>query len=117
MPHRGTIKAINLNEVGAGTTSGVFEIYDSEAAAKFLVGSSSLSAVEGGEADAHSITDGEVTITGGQYRANNLDIPYINRDGTPTNPVKRLWMRINLSGSGTKQMSLSMTIEPATMNS
>ncbi len=128
VPHRGTIKAINLNELG-GASLGVFEIYDSQNAAAVFApvlgyGSSSSSVassvssedVEGGDPAAHSITAGEVAIEDGQYRANNLDIPYINRDGTPTNPVRRLWMRINLAGAGIKTISLGMTIEPAPLN-
>jgi len=121
VPHRGTIRAINLNELG-GASAGIFEIYDSQAAAAVLGGAGSSSSsvssdqVEGGDPAAHSITAGEVAIAGGQYRANNLEIPYINRDGTPTNPVRRLWMRINLEGAGTKTVSLGMTIEPAPLN-
>lgn len=114
VPHRGTIKQINLQQQGAAD-GGVFEIYDSEAAAKSLVGSSSSSAIEGMEPAAHSITDGEVAITSGAYRA-SVDIPYINRDGTPTNPVRRLWMRINITGSGTKNFSLGMLIEPSDLS-
>lgn len=111
VPHRGTIKNINLQQQGAAL-NGVFEIYDAEAAAKVFVGSSSSSAIEGGEPATHSITDGEVTITSGAYRA-AVDIPYINRDGSPSNPERHLWMRINVTGSGPQTFSLSMLIEPS----
>lgn len=123
VPHRGTIRGINLQQLD-GTADGVFEIYDSENAAKSVTteGLSSVSslsssyAIEGGNAAAHSITDGEVTISGGAYRANDLNIPYINRDGSPSNCIRRLWMRINMEGSGDTTMALSMTIDPSDIN-
>jgi hypothetical protein len=111
VPHRATIQSINLNEVGGGTTGGSFEIYDSEPAALYRLGSASASEVEGGEEEAHSITNGAITITAGAYSARNLNIAYVNRDGTFTNPVRRLWMRVLLTGSGTKLFSLGMTLE------
>lgn len=111
VPHRATIRSLNFNEVGSGTTGGSFEIYDSKPAGLFELGSASAAEVEGGEATAHSITNGAITLSSGAYSARNLDIPYVNRDGTATNPVRRLWMVVNLSGSGTKLFSLGMTIE------
>lgn len=114
VPHRGIIQAINLQQQG-GADNGVFEIYDSEAAAKALAGSSSSdsSGISGAEPETHSITNGEVAISAGAYRANNLSIPYINRDGTPTNAIRKLWMRMAVTGSGNLAFSLSMIIEPA----
>ena len=114
VPHRGMIQAINLQQQ-EGADDGVFEIYDSEAAAKSLTGSSSSdsSGISGAEPATHSITNGEVTISGGAYRANNLSIPYINRDGSPTNAIRRLWMRMAVESSGNLKFSLSMIIEPA----
>ena len=102
VPHRAIIKAINFSEVGGGSTGGAFELYDSEPPT-----------ADGNGHDAHSLTDGEITFSGGSYRGQQLDIPYINRDGTPTNPVRKLWMRANLTGTGTKAFSLGMTIELA----
>ena len=114
VPHRGVIQAINLQQQD-GAANGVFEIYDSEAAAKVLVGSSSSdsSGISGAEPATHSITNGEIAISTGAYRANNLNIPYINRDGSPTNGIRRLWMRMAVGGSGNLAFSLSMIIEPA----
>jgi len=114
VPHRGTIKQINLKQL-SGTDAGNFEIYDSEVAAMATAGSSADSATEGGDPEAHSITNGQVSITSGAYRA-AVDYPYINRDGTPTNPVRRLWMRINSGGSGTETYGLSLLIEPSALN-
>jgi len=114
VPHRGRIVQINLKQLD-GSDAGNFEIYDSEIAAYVTAGSSSASATEGGDPEAHSVTNGQIAITSGAYRA-AVDYPYINRDGTPTNPVRRLWMRINSGGSGQEPYSLSMMIEPAALN-
>jgi len=111
VPHRGTIKQINLQQSNGGD-SGVFEIYDAEIAAEVGAESSSVSALASGDPAAHSITDGEVAISAGSYRA-AWDVPYINRDGSISLPVRRLWMRINITGSGDKDFTLSMTIEPS----
>lgn len=113
VPHRGLIQVINLQQQD-GADNGVFEIYDSEAAAKVLVGSSSSdsSGISGAEPAAHSVTAGAVVISNGAYRANNLRIPYINRDGSPTNGIRRLWMRMVVEGAGNLTFSLSMVIEP-----
>jgi|GEM_PF-4670081 len=116
VPYRGTIKAINLQQLDGGADAGVFEIYDSEAPAVALDASSSSSAGGTVVAAQHSITAGEVTITAGVYRANNLDIQYINRDGSPTNGVRRLWMRLNIAAVGPVSFSLGMTIEPPPLN-
>ena len=115
MPHRGKIVQINLHQI-TGNDAGTFEIYDSEPAARvYDSSSSSSSALEGGDPAVNSVTNGPVAITNGKYQS-AVNLPYINRDGTPTNPVRRLWMRINSGGSGMETYGLSMMIEPAALD-
>lgn len=123
VPHRGVIRSIILEQIG-GADDGVFEIFDSEEAARALddvvvsQSSSSLSLtssssvqVVGTDPAVHSITQGQVAINSGRYAANGLDLIYRNRDGNYSNPVRRLWLVINSEGSGQKTFSLSMMFE------
>ncbi len=114
VPHRGEIKTINLQQVG-GADDATLKLYDSEQAAKVFTGSSSSSAVEGGDPEAHLITEPKA-VAAGVYQEFGLSIDYINRDGTPTNPVRRLWMLFDSQAAGETTWSLSMMIEPASLD-
>ena len=124
VPHRGTIVSINLEQIG-GSGDGELQIYDSEAAARAVADAgegdpSSISGssedVAGGEPPVHSIT-GPLAISTGRFFDNTLSISYINRDGTPTNGVKRLWAVLLVTGTGQLAFTLSMTIKPAELTS
>lgn len=114
VPHRGTIKAINLQESGGGSAAGEIEIYASEMVMRqFGVASSSLSSMSvpaGMDASAYSVT-GPLVVAAGKYQNMNTNFSYLNRDGTPTNGVRKLYMRINTDSAG--PFTLSMVIEPA----
>lgn len=110
--HRGTIRNFNLRV--AGGTTGSFAIYSSENAARQAV------------ADANSETESvsvdvdpanyivyEGTLTSGVFTAHELRVRYINRDGTPTNPVPRLWMLLKPDGSGQLPAVIGMVIDGA----
>lgn len=50
------------------------------------------------------------------YASNNVNIAYVNRDGTPSNPQRYLYLRITPNGTpesepGGKTFSLTLTIE------
>lgn len=53
------------------------------------------------------------------YESNQLQIAYINRDGTPTNPQRFLYLRITPSGAAesepVKTFAITVTIETPTM--
>ena len=41
----------------------------------------------------------------------NVNVAYLNRDGTPTNPQRYLYLWIKPSGSGSKDFVLTVTVE------
>jgi hypothetical protein len=56
----------------------------------------SSGAVTGGDPAVHSVTQGQLAVTAGRYRAKSLGFKYRNRDGTYSVPIRALWMVINL---------------------
>lgn len=130
VPHRGTIQQINLEQVG-GADDGVFEIYDSENAAKAMAealagqslssgqsfSSTGSSEVTGGDPAVHAVLQGTGAITAGRFRANDMNRQYRNRDGSFSVPIRKLWMVINVQGAGIKSFALSMMIEPVDLGS
>jgi len=114
VPHRGQIKSINLQQLD-GQAAGNFKIYDSELAANVFAGSSMSSAGAGDDPAVHQIAEVKL-IVAGAFQAFDLEIHYINRDGTGTNPVRRLWMLLTHDGGDNTEWALSMTILPAPLN-
>jgi hypothetical protein len=41
----------------------------------------------------------------------NVNVAYINRDGTPTNPQRYLYLWIKPAGTGSKDFALTVTVE------
>jgi len=46
---------------------------------------------------------------------NDLSLSYLNRDGTPTNPQRYLYLKITPAGSGAKNFVLSVTVDTPTL--
>ncbi len=114
VPHRGTIRSLRVNTTTDSIT-GPFEIYNSEEAATAAV-ASELTAVTGDDSllvGNYMVCSG--ALVGGLYSANTLNVPYENVDGTPTNCIGRLWMRLLPSGSGNLNFGISMTIDTPAM--
>lgn len=112
VPQRGELRTINL-QVGGGST-GDFVIYCSEEAAREAAANgngSSLSSSSGSveiPPSAYEVCRG--ALTGGKYVNSELQVLYVNRDGTPTNEVKRLWMVLNPAGVDDLVVTLLMAI-------
>ncbi len=110
VPYRGTIRTFRLAAPGGST--GAFELYNSEAAARAAVAAgngSSESAPTGIPASEYVIYSGE--LADGVKVDNDLRIPFVNRDGTPSVGDPRLWMRLTPDGSDVLTFVLSMVIE------
>jgi len=45
----------------------------------------------------------------------NITVAYINRDGSPSNPQRFLYLRITPNGSGDKDFVLTVTVETPTL--
>lgn len=111
VPHRGSISSIRLLQLD-GADGGTFRIFNSERAAREVTGSSASSAVPGQDPDSYAVMPRK-TITGGKCEEFQQSYQYRNRDGTYTMPIRRLWMVIEPTGSGSNTYSLSLTITPS----
>lgn len=45
----------------------------------------------------------------------NVSVAYLNRDGTPTNPQRYLYLWIKPAGTGSKNFALTVTVETPTL--
>ena len=45
----------------------------------------------------------------------NVNVAYLNRDGSPSNPQRFLYLRIKPNGSGSKNFVLTVTVETPTL--
>jgi len=118
VPHRGQIKAIQLID-STGTAAGEFEIYDSEKIIELFHPPEPTDPPPDPEPvvappAVYSVT-GPLEITDGQYSETQLELDYVNSDGTPTNNIRRLWMRINTNSAG--PFFLKIVIAPVDLGS
>jgi len=116
VPRRGTIRSLVVNQLDDGADTGTLQLFDSrDAAVAYLgEGDSSLSVSgEGGNSTlAHAVT-AVLAITAGKLEmVNNMETPYVNRDGTNANPVRRLWGILDMpDATGRPSFAISMVIE------
>jgi len=101
VPHRGIIRGWSLTQT-SGTNAG---------AAAALYTSNQASAPNSAlPAEAFHILS--ITLPAGSKVDNHSDeVAYINRDGTPSNPQRYLYLKITPAGTGTKNFVFSVTIE------
>lgn len=114
VPRRGTIRAITVEQLD-GANNATLQLTDSRAAAAAYLGEGDSSISQPGEATdssvAHKVTE-ELAITAGKLFLSNVRLPYVNRDGTNSNPVRRLWGLLNVPDVvGRVSFSISLTIE------
>lgn len=101
VPHRGIIRGYSLTQ-----TSGV----NAGAAASLFTSNQSAAPNNTLPAEAFHILD--ITLPAGpKVDDHSAEIAYINRDGTPTNPQRYLYLKITPAGTGAKNFVFSVTIE------
>jgi hypothetical protein len=102
MPHRGILRGYSLTQT-SGTNAGfTAALYTSNQA---TTPNSTL------PAEAFHVVDITAANTVSKVDNHNTSLSYINRDGTPTNPQRYLYLRITPAGSGAKNFVLSVTVE------
>lgn len=102
VPHRGTIKGFSLSQTSGATNGAAAALYTSK---QDKTPNSTL------PAEAFHILD--ISLASGSAKADDheTDIAYINRDGTPTNPQRYLYLKITPAGTGAKNFVFSITID------
>jgi len=114
VPRRGIIRAITVEQLD-GANNATLQLVDSRAAAAAYLGEGDSSISEPGEATdaaaAHKVT-AELAITAGKLFLSDVRLPYVNRDGTNANPVRRLWALLDVPDvAGRVSFAISITIE------
>ena len=101
MPHRGVLKGYNLVEsTGAATGNFTAALYSSK---RDKTPNSGL------PENAFKVLSFDQTTP----FANNLDVSYLNRDGTPTNPQRYLYLKITAAAE--KTFVFSVTVDTPTL--
>jgi hypothetical protein len=101
MPHRGVLKGYSLVEASGGATGNfTATLYSSK---QDKAPNSEL------PADTFKVLAFDQTTP----FTNNLDVSYLNRDGTPTNPQRYLYLKV--TPSATKTFVFSVTVDTPTL--
>lgn len=101
VPHRGILKGYSLTQTSGANAGAAAALYTSN---RESAPNSEL------PAEAFHILD--ITLpTAAKVDNHSTDIAYINRDGTPTNPQRFLYLKITPAGTGAKNFVLALTIE------
>ena len=101
VPHRATIKGFSLTQTSGANAGATAALYTSK---QDTAPNSAL------PAEAFHILD--ITLpSAAKVDNHSLDVSYVNRDGTPTNPQRYLYLKITPAGSGEKNFVFSITVE------
>ena len=101
VPHRGIIRGFSLTQTSGANAGAAASLYTSN---QETAPNSEL------PAEAFHVLD--ITLTAAAKVDNHsLNVAYVNRDGTPTNPQRYLYLKITPAGSGAKNFVFSVTVE------
>lgn len=102
VPHRAVIRSYNLVQT-SGANNG---------ATALLLSSNRATEPNSNMPEASFLVE---TITLPNSAANvavtNTSLAYVNRDGTPTSPQRKLYLKVTPAGSGAKDFVFSLTVE------
>lgn len=102
MPYRGVLRAYTLVQTSGASNGAVCKVLSSNQSTppNSLLPEAQFVVTE------FSIANGETTVT-----APDVEFSYLNRDGTPSNGQRFLYLKITPGGSGAKNFVFSVTID------
>lgn len=101
VPHRGIIRGYSLTQTSGANAGAAASLFTSKQDAP---PNSTL------PAEAFHLLD--ITLpTAAKVDNHDVELAYVNRDGTPTNPQRYLYLKITPAGSGAKNFVFAVTIE------
>jgi hypothetical protein len=105
VPHRGVLRGYSLTQTSGANVGASAALFTSK---QDTAPNSTL------PAEAFHILD--ITL-GSTSKVDNhdLNVAYLNRDGSPTNAQRYLYLKITPAGSGIKNFVMSVTIETPTL--
>jgi hypothetical protein len=101
VPHRGIIRGYSLTQTSGANAGAAAALYTSK---QDTAPNSTL------PAEAFHILD-IVLPAAAKVDNHSAEVAFINRDGTPTNPQRYLYLKITPAGAGAKNFVFSVTIE------
>lgn len=101
VPHRGILRGYSLSQTSGANAGASAALYTSK---QDTAPNNTL------PAEAFHILN--ITLpAAAKVDEHSIEIAYINRDGTPTNPQRYLYLKITPAGTGAKNFVFSVTIE------
>lgn len=112
MPHRGNVQKLVLVQLSGPLDGFDADLYNSRRAVAEIENSSESSMAAAVEPSIYQIVPTQVVAAAAdRVMLMNVEHPYVNRDGTPTNPVRKLYLRIRPDGAGTKAFHLALGVD------
>jgi hypothetical protein len=113
MPHRGILRGYSLVQITGADNKFEADLYSSNQATEPNASLPAESFHVLSLADfADVVTDPDVVAIA---ENNNVSVAYLNRDGSPSNPQRFLYLWIKPNGSGAKDFALTVTVETPTL--
>lgn len=101
VPHRGVLRGYSLSQTSGANAGAAAALYTSK---QDTAPNNTL------PPEAFHILD--ITLpAAAKVDDHEIEVAYINRDGTPTNPQRYLYLKITPAGTGAKNFVFSVTIE------
>lgn len=112
-PHRGIIKSVKFEQVAGNAAACTFEVFTSAKACPPGSSQSSESLSEGveGPRSAYSIFGQKAMSAGSAFEEYEKDYYFTNKDGTPTNPQRKLYVELIPDGSDPVVYALTLEME------
>jgi hypothetical protein len=98
-PHRGTIRALSLKITGGGGDAG------------FTAALYAKTQASPGSPNNVDLIGSAITSVANTHNVSGLDWVFLNKEGTPSNPVRRLYLVITPSGTGAKTLALNLMMD------
>lgn len=109
VPHRGNLRGYSLVQLTGDDDGFTADLYTSnqETAPNSTLPAEAFHLLSLSDV-AETITDPDVVAIA---ENNSVNVAYLNRDGTPSNPQRFLYLWITPDGTGAKNFALTVTVE------
>lgn len=115
-PHRGQITKLLVVQSSGNADGFAVELYNSEDAVPADSSLSSSSSAGDGRSRDNFVVIPEVAVGGGATALHESGTySFANRDGSPTNPQRFVYLRITPEGSGDKDFTVTIAIDQTTV--
>ena len=119
-PHRGTIETVRFDQIDGDLADCAFEVYTKSPTQLQSSSHSSTSSGEAGDGtipiSAYSIFGEKTYQSGTPFLETERNYSFTNRDGTSTNPVRKLYVRLQPAGVGPKRYVVTFEMKTSQLN-